>query len=223
MCDTIFEMSEFEPTADFRQREGVELSSLGYYDHAEGALKDALNIAGATYGSAARVQAATIHRDIALNALRQGDLNMAGSHLYLSERQLERMRGLISDEHRRAELGATVTARARLATAGGERAYARLMYRRAHELLVIGDNGYYLTSNDILAAREARIAKRRVAALGWAALAAKDVVVTAILDRPNAKAAARTFIGRLPDTLTRGRATASLVRTTPVHGRISNV
>ncbi len=215
--------TEFEPTAEFRHSEGVELSSLGYLEQADVALEEALQIANATYGSSASMQAAAVHRDIALNSLRHGNTDRANVHLIHSERLYDRMRNLVDEWWRQTELGATRSVRARSATVSGDRSAARLFFRGAHDLLSGGNNRYYLTSNDILAAREAKIAKRHLAAVGWTALAAVGVVKATVFDWSNLKQAAATFAGRLPDTLTSSRAANSLTRTTPIHGRVFNV
>lgn len=203
-----------------RHREGVELSSLGYYEHAQTVLFEARARAIETGNT---LQTIGAHRDLGLNALRMGRPGTARVWVAFAMMDLDEANPPLLPVDRANERGANLTAIGRVNTFEGRREAARQNYYDARRILTFGNNTYFKTSNNILAAREAKLAGRHLAALGLAALAFSGVVEATLFDKPNRKRAFGTFAGRLPDTFSKKRASASLHRSTPIFGHIFNV
>lgn len=113
-----------------------------------------------------------------------------------------------------AEHGATLSLLGRLATAG------QIMliegdpncpeYLKAHNYLKQGNNGYYLVSNAMTAARHERINSNTSESLSWLVKAGQGIFWAARHDRFNLKAATLTAGKRTLDLLTRSRAIESV-------------
>lgn len=125
-----------------------------------------------------------------------------------------------------AEHGATLSLLGRVATveqvmigadtrSGGDaatvaRTIGQQPYGLAHDLLRIGNNGYYRVSNAMVAARQERLNGRSLHAARWLGRAAAGLAWTAARDRGNFKAAARTAAGRLRHLRSYATAAASV-------------
>lgn len=149
-------------------------------------------------------------------------LSEADMHLTKSK---ESTANLISDNSSRsqevkadlfAEHGATLGLLGRLATIMSvlPSDYASYStsnhYQEAHDFLKQGNNGYYLVSNAMNAARHSRINSNISESLGWLVKADQGLLWTAAHDRSNLKAATLTAGSRTLDLLTRSRAEDSV-------------
>lgn len=85
-------------------------------------------------------------------------------------------------------------------------------YGQAHDLLRLGNNGYYRVSNAMVAARQERLNGRLRHAGVWLGRAAVGLAWTALRDRDNFEAAVRTFGGRLRHLRSYRAAAASVLR-----------
>jgi hypothetical protein len=103
-----------------------------------------------------------------------------------------------------AEIGATKGVIGRVAVLGAilETGMPKLdpsgYFKRAHVHLKHGSNKYYQTSNAMHAARYERMRGQPVRTALWVGKALSSVIRAVATDRNNAKAAVRTFVGRLP-------------------------
>lgn len=114
-----------------------------------------------------------------------------------------------------AEHGATLGLLGRLATAEQTMLIVEAdsdcpEYSKAHKFLKQGNNGYYLVSNAMNAARHQRISGNTSESLSWLAKANSGLLWTARHDRSNLKAATLTAGSRTLDLLTRSRAIESV-------------
>lgn len=102
-----------------------------------------------------------------------------------------------------SEHGATVGLAARLATVKEvifdqpHSSPPSEVYSAASSILLKGGNGYYMVSNAMSAARQARIDSRVVEMSEWIGIASISVALSPLLDINNAAAASRTFASRL--------------------------
>lgn len=200
---------EYNPRIENIHQEGVRLSGAGMYGAAGKNFIEALDILDAVpYTPIVTIHKGRVRRDMFLNGLRAGDADRADIDTSID--LIDNTRDRVDEKHRKAELGASVSALARWATFMGMRGLARKNYRDAAWLLMCGDNAYYFTSNAMSGAKEAIIDGRRIGQLGWLATAVAGVAWAAIADRRNFYMSAGTFKRRLPDTRNRARAEASL-------------
>lgn len=114
-----------------------------------------------------------------------------------------------------AEHGATLGLLGRLATAEQTMLIAKAdtdcpEYSKAHLFLTQGNNGYYLVSNAMNAARHQRINGNTSESFSWLVKADKGILWTAKHDRSNLKAATLTAGSRTLDLLTRSKAIESV-------------
>lgn len=84
-------------------------------------------------------------------------------------------------------------------------------YGLAHDLLRIGNNGYYRVSNAMVGARQERLNGRLPNMLVWLGRAAYGLAWTAANDRQNLRAAARTAAGRMPHLTSYQKARTSVI------------
>lgn len=216
-CANILPMKiHYHPEIETSHQQAVVLSTQGRHSDALFQLNNALDLLDDAGRSPANdMHAARIYRDRLLNDLRAQQPGQRLDDTYdgdLSIDMLEGARG-VGFRHRRAELGASIGALARVNSFNGnnlDHIEARRRYRRAAMQLILGDNAYYFASNAMHAAREAAATERRASRLAWLGLALAGVAWAATINWRNLKPAAGTFVRRFDDTRSKQKAQDSI-------------